>query len=61
MKYIKKFENINTPEVGDYVLCQEDGTGVPELENFLKYNIGKIVKCENIPKNIQKYMFDNVR
>ena len=49
MKYLKKYEDVNKPEVGDYVYCQEDlltsddETYYKAME-FVKNNIGKILK-----------------
>ena len=46
MKYIKTFESLKTPEVGDYVICT-DLTSVPEyVLEFIENNIGQIVEIE---------------
>lgn len=73
MKYIKKFENLQTePQIGDYVICKEIffSEKKEELNNFLKNNIGKYinyetskpdfpyeVEYENIPEIIKKNNF----
>jgi len=45
MKHIKEFENIQeTPQIGDYVLCQETLNDNTDVHNFLSNNIGKIIK-----------------
>jgi len=46
MKHIKTYENINEPQVGDYVICEEKDRYYmleKELCEFIKNNIGKIV------------------
>ena len=43
MKYIKKFENINTPEIGDYIICDVDQSRFQDLYEFLKSHIGKVI------------------
>ena len=52
MKYLKPyklFENLNEPQIGDYVYCQEasgnndDNIG-HEIDKFLENNIGQIIK-----------------
>lgn len=54
MRYIKTYENINEPQVGDYVigysLYFSDKTN-----NFLKNNIGKIIDSENNAYNNPEY------
>lgn len=69
MKYIKKFENIQTPEVNDYIKFFIDTIIVgsddyTQLVNFLNNNIGKIVKIDikyftvaytNIPFNLIQF------
>ena len=38
----KLFENINEPQIGDYVICTCD-SGDKDIDNFTKNHIGKIV------------------
>ena len=62
---------INNPEIGDYILCEYELSGVP---TFIKDEIGQIkditdgrtpgvkelhVKYENVPENMKKY-FDDI-
>jgi len=71
MKHIKTFEKLNQkkPQVGDYVICQDEED---DLISFMNNNIGKIIdishndkipfdiEYENIPSNIQNYFgFNN--
>ena len=70
MKHLKQFENLNTPEVSDYIWCDHSMLTNEELKNFLSSNIGMIinikpkskypyqVKYENIPTNITRF-FEN--
>ena len=68
MKYLKKFENVNKPEIGDYVLVKSH-TRYKEVKNFIDSNIGVIfkirkdiitVKYKNIPSNIiNKFSYIN--
>ena len=64
MKYLKTFENIKEPQIGDYVICSEydPGSSRTELENFLSNNIGQIinkhpahyyVKYKHVPKKLK--------
>jgi len=43
MKYIKKFENIEEPELGDYVLIRENRDYTQPYNDFINNNIGQIV------------------
>ena len=68
MKYLKTYENINEPIIGDYVICIPDNL-IKNSEYFFNNAIGKIIKkaiitrkeysygveYENIPKFIQEY------
>lgn len=67
MKYIKLFEELNIPRVGDYVLLEIEFSNSIELQNFINNNIGKIIRRNvnhenldiqyvDIPENI-KYCF----
>lgn len=60
MKHLKKFEqNINEPEIGDYVICRENITNLPNLKNFLKNNIGQILDV-NINKTNFIVQYENI-
>jgi len=58
MKYLKKFENLDEPQVGDYVVCSVIiTTGVKdELIKYMNNNIGKIIKKEDRTKQ-QYYVY----
>ena len=56
MRYIKTYEYISRPQKGEYVICEE-GSGIPEVINFLEQNIGKIV---DIDGNKFEVLYDNV-
>jgi len=47
MKYIKTFENVKEPQIGDYVLCYQFGLINKEIENFINSSLGKIVNIYN--------------
>jgi hypothetical protein len=52
MKYLKLFETLNEPQIGDYVYCQEasgnnDDTIGKEIDIFLENNIGQIIKISD--------------
>ena len=64
MKYLLNYNNLTTedePQIGDYVICKELSND-PNLDYFIKTNIGQYlkkqyispyhVKYENIPNNI---------
>jgi len=68
MKYLKRFENINTPQVGDYVIASLKTD--KDIGIFIANNIGQIVaisendinklytvKFFNIEKDIEKFFF----
>ena len=70
MKYIKKYDDVNysKPEVGDYILIKS-GSKFEDVENFIDYNIGKIVKLneflvhvvyKDVPSIIRSYFLDNI-
>jgi len=65
MKHLKYFENIEEPQVGDYVICEELSNLTPDICNFISSNIGIIeytknddgetsyyIKYENVPEDI---------
>lgn len=57
MKYLKYFEENSEPEVGDYVICQDKFYSQKiEFENYLKNNVGKIIKKTS---DLYKVAFDN--
>jgi hypothetical protein len=45
MKFLKTYENLNGPKVGDYVICEDPNTRKP-LYAFIKNRIGKIVEID---------------
>jgi len=67
MKYIKLFENLSNPEVGDYAICKFEFS--PDVNKFLQNNVGKIVSVtgfpspyvvefENATKKLSPYIMD---
>jgi hypothetical protein len=49
MKYIKLYETLDEPQIGDYVYCQEasgsnDDIIGKKIDEFLENNIGQIIK-----------------
>ena len=61
MKFIKKFEDLGGPQVGDYVVCEDTVYGF-ELQNFTNSHVGRfikeedgfyIIKYENVPRNLK--------
>lgn len=68
MKYLKTFESVNEPQVGDYVSCEENDEYFTSY--FISNNIGVIidvqddlyfVKYNNIPKDIKEYFDEYCR
>jgi hypothetical protein len=69
MKHIKYFENVYEPQVGDYVICEEEYSVDDAVDSFIKNTIGiiidikydkkypYIVAYENIPDAIRKDYF----
>jgi hypothetical protein len=59
----KIFENNKEPQIGDYVVCNIIDNFDADFQNFIKYNIGKIIdyvgvyycEYENIPEKIDKF------
>jgi hypothetical protein len=48
MKHLKTFENINDPEVGDYVIAHCTYTNSSnKVNNFMLNNVGRIVNIDN--------------
>ncbi len=48
MKYIKLYENITKPQVGDWVICKLDPDTIEEsekqyVENFFNNNVGEVI------------------
>jgi hypothetical protein len=44
MKYIKIFENINKPQINDYIICNEKNfIKINKLIKFISSNIGQII------------------
>jgi hypothetical protein len=67
MKYIKTFENINEPQIGDYVVCEEEYQRYSS-GNFARENVGEIIdtsengyyyiiKYENVPENLKDELY----
>lgn len=49
MKYIKKYESVNKPQIGDYVICEEinnntTSTHAIEINKYVMLHIGQIIK-----------------
>jgi hypothetical protein len=64
MKHLKTFENINGPQIGDYVLISMKGSynNDNSIDFFINNNIGQIIKFDenmrlvkysNVPGNIK--------
>ena len=49
MKHLKTFENLNTPQVGDYVIVMEHTLAHPLEIGFYENNIGRIVDIKLYP------------
>ena len=61
MKYIRTYENIDNPKVGDYVICKDITSSDEVSENFQKFldeNIGQIVSDDDI--NLFIVLFDKL-
>ena len=56
MKYIKKFENLNFPEVGEYVICEADKLLFNNLNDFLLAHVGQLIKIGN--RNTMPYVIE---
>jgi len=54
MKYIKTFENLNEPQFGDYVFCEE--IALYQICDFTSKNVGRIVDIEDNKNNIFCYI-----
>jgi hypothetical protein len=75
MKHIKSFENIDQPQIGDYVECEDNTVLTPTLlHSFISNNIGRIenilslnnlypyhIRYENIPNEINQYFYKGSR
>ena len=55
MKYIKLFEELNEPQIGDYVVCDVDEDEV-DLYNFLQNHIGCIDRSYQGEKEFDYYV-----
>jgi hypothetical protein len=51
------FENLNKPEIGDFIIANKIPTNNNNIDNFLKYTIGKIYI---IQKDIIAIRYDNI-
>lgn len=63
MKYLKTFENINQPDVGDYVICTDPGIEREQNEEFYDFihnNIGQITKIENEDNPLYYIHYENI-
>lgn len=69
MRYIKTYEYVNGPQIGEYVICEEP-SNAPLIKDFLENNIGKIVDYdggkyevfyENVPKNLMDSFYRGKR
>ena len=61
MKYIRTYENIDNPKVGDYVICKDITSSDEVSKNFQKFldeNIGQIVSGDDI--NLFIVLFDKL-
>ena len=55
MKYLKTFENINEPEVGDYVICSSLAFNIPNrYRRIVKNGIGQIINKTNGSFGLEK-------
>lgn len=43
MKYLRTYESLSEPEIGDYVYCKNTTDNNKEFDKFLEFNIGKIM------------------
>ena len=69
MKYIKKFENVSKPKIGDYVIGEINNIHSSDmLKNYIKNSIGEITfifredrvisRYFDIPKNLKRNFYD---
>jgi hypothetical protein len=58
MKYIKKYESNEEPQVGDYVICDKMKifSNDPDVREFISNNIGKCVSIDSV--TVQKNTWD---
>jgi len=56
MKYLRTYENLNSPQIGDYV--KVNSSKFPELANFFDNEIGKIFKITNDKSYPYEIIFD---
>jgi len=54
MKYIKLYEKLKKPKIGDYIICKEENINDEALTNFLLSNIGQIYKFNYGSYNLGK-------
>jgi len=47
MKYLKKFENLESPQIGDYVLINIKLNQLDKLKEFIDNNIGEIIESRS--------------
>jgi len=48
------------PIVGNYVLCEEKSDRNPELRNFIKNNIGKIINFDGGKSSLYTIEYENI-
>jgi len=55
MKYLKTYENLNSPQVGDYI--KVDSSKFTELKDFFDIEIGKILRINEKELKIGGYPY----
>ena len=61
MKHIKKYEQNISIEVGDYVICTDNGiTNDNNFEVYLKSHIGKIILIKKYIKDPYLVLYENL-
>jgi len=46
MKYIKTYEKASKPEIGDYVVCNDQTHITEDIKTFIDTNVGQIIGYE---------------
>ena len=61
MKHIKTYENLNEPQIGDYVICGNPGISEDNIiYDFIINNIGKLVNITNDDPPIYYVHYNNI-